>query len=323
VLPQTGAWTVTVNGSIVSQFGAGILLASGNAAVSTIKIGVDDEVEGGNVGIFLASSGNIINAGHISSVGFAGIGISSGGTHTITNSGEISGPGAIFVSDTSNDTVKNSGTMNGAISLSPGNDTVTNTGTINGEISLGDGSNHLTNSGTITGTLLVGGSGNDTVTNYGTINGEVTLLNGTNHLANAGKIGDDVLAGIGADIVTDFAIVGDVMKSGIITGTIDLGAGNDTYDASNAAGAVFINLDSIAHDLAPIFPGEGFVAANTAAGNDISGTGTAVDTISGFENANGGEVQMKLPRRNFLHSLRGRSCRCPAQNQRRDREWPP
>jgi hypothetical protein len=39
VLANTEAWTVTVNGSVVSQNSFGIILEAGNAAISTIKIG--------------------------------------------------------------------------------------------------------------------------------------------------------------------------------------------------------------------------------------------------------------------------------------------
>src|SRR5262245_15111903 len=64
-LAATGAWTVSVNGTIVSQSPfAGIVLAPGNSVVSTIKIGADGQVQGG-VGVLLASSANINNAGEI------------------------------------------------------------------------------------------------------------------------------------------------------------------------------------------------------------------------------------------------------------------
>jgi hypothetical protein len=40
-LRNTGAWTVIINGSIVSQNYVGINLLTGNAAVSTITIGLE------------------------------------------------------------------------------------------------------------------------------------------------------------------------------------------------------------------------------------------------------------------------------------------
>jgi Ca2+-binding RTX toxin-like protein len=80
------------------------------------------------------------------------------------------------------------------------------------------GSTHttITNSGIITPaggfSAIVDNDGvsNDTVNNSGTISGDIVLSGGN-------------------DVVTNFAIVGDVLKSGIIWGTIDLGAGNDKF----------------------------------------------------------------------------------------------
>jgi hypothetical protein len=68
-LAPTGPWTVAVNGSVISQNNVGLLLEAGNTTVSTIKIGVDGGVQGGLEGIRLASSGNVNNAGQISSSG--------------------------------------------------------------------------------------------------------------------------------------------------------------------------------------------------------------------------------------------------------------
>jgi len=182
-LANTGAWTVTVNGSIVSQNSFGIFLEAGNAAVSTIKIGVDGEVQGGQGGadcIFLGSSASLNNAGTITGSGIGqAIDISAGGAHTITNSGFILGH-IEDISGISNDTLHNSGTIQGVINLAGGDNTVTNSGVITGGVL---NANHLSNSGIIAGGL---GSGDSD------------------------------------DTVTNFAIVGDVIKNGIIIGAIHL-----------------------------------------------------------------------------------------------------
>jgi hypothetical protein len=151
-LANTGAWTVTVNGSIVSQDFNGIFLTAGNAAVSTIKIGVDGSVQGNGFGIFLLSSANINNAGTVS--GLSGIEILNGGTHTITNSGIINATGfSIADLSVSIDTVRNSGRIIGTMSLGGGDDTVTNfaivgdvikSGTIAGTVDLGAGNDNFT-----------------------------------------------------------------------------------------------------------------------------------------------------------------------------------
>jgi len=121
VLPQTGAWTASINGSIVSRNAYGIFLSPGNAAVSTITIGVEGEVQGG-VGILAKSSANIKNAGTIDGEDqdlLTNIGIEIGnGIYTIINSGKIttaaSGDAILGgVGTTSNITVSNSGIISG------------------------------------------------------------------------------------------------------------------------------------------------------------------------------------------------------------------
>src|SRR4051794_28669819 len=57
-LGSPGAWTVTVNGSIVSTTKIGLFL---DVAASTVTIGVNGEVQGVGDGIFLGSSASINN----------------------------------------------------------------------------------------------------------------------------------------------------------------------------------------------------------------------------------------------------------------------
>jgi Ca2+-binding RTX toxin-like protein len=251
-LANTGAWTVTVNGSIVSPHSIGIVLGTGNTAVSTIKIGVDGEVQG-LAGINLGSSANINNAGTISGLNGIAIDLFAGETHTITNSGNIIGN---ISGSVGTDTVRNSGTINGDIALFGGNDVVTDFAIV------GD----VMKSGTITGTVLLG-DGNDKF--------------------SGGANPETVQDGNGADIVS----LGGGNDTYVATGNtgtdnVDIvkgGAGIDTYDASKSSVGLTINLDIVAHELSP---GMGFQAANTATGLDISGA--AKDTITGFENVKGG-----------------------------------
>jgi hypothetical protein len=300
-LANTGAWTVKVNGSIVSQNSNGIFVAFGNAAVSTIKIGVDGEVRGGftGAGVFLGSSANLNNAGAISG-GIFGIEVASSGPHAITNSGTITALTAIHdASGTSNDTVRNSGTINGSLFLSGGNDTVTNSGSLFGQVLLGDGTNRLTNSGKIDGSMMSisSGSGADTVTNFamigdviksGIITGTVFLGDG-NDKFTGGANPETVQDGNGADIVSlgggndTYIATGSTGTDGI--DVIKGGAGIDTYDAGFAFANTSINLDTVAHDFTSFIPGGVLVAANTATGTDIAGA--AKDSIFGFENAKG------------------------------------
>jgi Ca2+-binding RTX toxin-like protein len=232
-LANTGAWTVTVNGSIVATGSTGIFLDAGNSALSTIKVGVDGEVQGASFGINLLSPANINNAGTINEFGIGGVGIGilNDGAHTITNSGQITATSGVAIRDfdgISNDTVKNSGVINGDVTLSGGNDTVTNSGVLDGTVLLGEDTNHLANSGNIIGNVF-GGSGADTLTNSHLINGVVSLFGGNNTVTNSGTISGLVVTGSGSDTMTDFVIVGDVMKSGTILDEISLGAGNDKF----------------------------------------------------------------------------------------------
>jgi Peptidase M10 serralysin C terminal/RTX calcium-binding nonapeptide repeat (4 copies) len=329
VLAPTGAWTVMVNGSIVSQNSFGISLEAGNAAVSTIKIGLNGEVQGEafSVGMRLLSSANINNAGTIDGAIQLGDGVFS-----ITNSGRISAETGNTItgdSGTGNVIVHNSGTIAGRIDTAsgPGNDTVTNSHLIDGGVNLGDGNNHLTNSGTIFGGF-VGFNGADTVTNsHLMLEGNVLLGGGRNTLINSGTIDGDIRGGDGADTMTDFAMVGDVMKSGTITGEIfldegndkfmgganseivhdgdgadvvTLGGGNDTYIATGSGGADGSDIvrggagidtyDASAATAACIINLTSIANGGVApkAATGADISGTAKDAIFGFENVIGG-----------------------------------
>ena len=181
-----------------------------NTGNSSITIGAEGSVSGGQSGVFVASNATITNAGVITG-GLQGIGIADAGTRTIKNSGLISGPKSIEdLTNGSNDTVINSGTIKGEMWLNGGTnvltnsgqiesqvftgngkDSVTNSGKIYDNVSLGGGTNTLNNTGIIDGTVY-GGSGNDQVTNAKLIAGYVYLEGGTNTLTNSGVIGSSV-----------------------------------------------------------------------------------------------------------------------------------
>jgi Ca2+-binding RTX toxin-like protein len=234
-LANTGAWTVTVNGSIVSQSAVGIHLVS--VSFSAINIGTQGEVEGA-IGILLEGPAKLNNAGEISS--------STGPAIQLANAPHV---------------IINSGRIVGDIIGSGAADTMTDFAIV------GD----VMKSGTVIGTINLEG-GNDTFI--------------------AGANSETVEDGIGADTYKLGGSSDTYIATGSFGGldendTVRGGAGIDTYDASAASGAVFINLDAVAHDLTPFNPGMGLVAANTATGTDISGT--AKDAIFGFENATGGD----------------------------------
>jgi Ca2+-binding RTX toxin-like protein len=267
-LQETGAWTVLVNGSIVSQQSMGIFLLSGNPASSSITIGVDGEV-GGTDGIGADSPATIKNSGIVFGTD-SGIQLASTGKNTITNVAGaiiIGGTRSIWdQTDLSDDIVTNAGTLVGNVDLGggndaftnskmletvvdvdlgAGNDTLTNSGIL-GLVQLGDGINSATNSGQVSS--IEGGKDKDTFKNTNEILGSVILGEGINSLTNSGTIHLQVTAGAGSDTITNSGRIenpsipgaavilggGDnkLTNSGFIGGTknesVTAGAGNDT-----------------------------------------------------------------------------------------------
>lgn len=159
VLGNLGAWTVTINGSVTGA--TGIDLASGNAATSTITVGLDGSVLGTNGnGIAAHSAVKIINNGEIFGSSQAILLDDGIVANTITNTatGVLSGQGSTAILDFG-------GTSN---------DTVTNSGIIVGNVDVAGGNNSVTNSSSIFGNLL-GGARNDTFINSGQVSSAVDL----------------------------------------------------------------------------------------------------------------------------------------------------
>jgi hypothetical protein len=124
-------------------------------------------------------------SGVIEATGSVSTAIRSDNPLTLVNSGTITGTdftvepfdgdagpegtirfaGAIQTFGTGNDSITNSGTINGSIDLAGGNDIVVNTGTINGNVMLGDGDDRFVErlSAVVTGTVD-GGAGANTLT---------------------------------------------------------------------------------------------------------------------------------------------------------------
>lgn len=152
---------------------------------------------------------DLANAGVIVNGGFGGAIKVVGGRLDLTNSGTIQCRSAstAVLTDAGGDTIDNTGTIIGGISLNDGSDKVTNHGGIIGSLTLGNGSDRLVNNSTITGTVSL----TDTLTS-GAISDTVV---------NAGLIIGDVLLGNGNDIYRS--------KGGIIDGTLFGGAGDDLY----------------------------------------------------------------------------------------------
>ncbi|MEM6284965.1 MAG: hypothetical protein AAF787_22430 [Chloroflexota bacterium] len=161
---EFGAGDVINNGTIISEGPAGCCNAD---AISESAIGGVV-----NNGIVIAQDGVGIRTGSGRSVGPV-----ESYTDAVTNTGTVTGSEASIYTGQADDTVINSGTLNGDVIIGSGlnrvgndDDTLTNSGTINGNIEAGMGDDLVENSGIIDGDLTLG-TGNDSVNSSGTITG--------------------------------------------------------------------------------------------------------------------------------------------------------
>lgn len=270
-LNPVGAWTVTINGSVLSTGGTGISLfglpTDFSPTVpprSTITIGKEGTVEGAAIGISLSRPATLNNAGLIlatSPIGSA-IALIGQSADTVINTGTIAGD--VFRAGTGATTISNSGFIDGTVALDTGSDVVSNRGAISQLLALGEGNNKLTNSGSIL--TLTSGNGSDTITNTGSIafGGSATSLgDGNNKLTNSGafaRIGGTLSFGAGNDGLSN---------SGKTAAAVFMGAGNDTV--SNSGTMEFgVNLGSGVNKL---------TNSGTIKGSFI-GMGDEADTVS-------------------------------------------
>ncbi|WP_279589250.1 beta strand repeat-containing protein [Rhizomicrobium electricum] len=116
-------------------------------------------------------------------------------TSGIVNSGTIKAGIAIWEatpnwSNTHVNTVKNTGTIEGAILLTYGSDGLINSGTITGEIDMGQGDNIVVNSGTINGIIYLDAGDDVYESDNGVVNGGVYGGSGTDVAIFSGKKSD-------------------------------------------------------------------------------------------------------------------------------------
>jgi hypothetical protein len=310
-LNDTGAWNVTVNGTIFSKNHTGIILEFGAKTSSTITVGIEGEV-GGVDGILVQNDVTIKNSGLISGTDI-GVKIGDPGTHTITNNktGTISGANySIFDDfDTSDDKVTNAGQLIGDVDLGGGNDTMINSGVVDDDVLLGGGNNSLMNSGRIIRHVRAE-SGNDSITNSGRIEAEsiglsevVALGEGNNTFTNSGFVGSgmvSVTGGSGNDKVTNSGTIGgsvsllggtnSVTNSGSM-GNLSLGIGDDMVKNAGTTGSVTLGegKNSLSNSGKGVIDGivtsgagdDTFVNSATISGNVELGDGTNKLTNSG------------------------------------------
>jgi hypothetical protein len=216
---MSGALT---GGGVLQKLGGGVLTLQNSTNFS------------GNV---LLDGGSIILAGTIATTGaskaaVSSSGLGSSGAVTITNTGVLSaltGAGVDMSAATGAVTLINNGTISGDTSL-PAlnqvgvifnnlNDTLTNTGTINGYVVMGNGNDTLdSHSGTINLGIVLG-TGQDNVL-LGAENNVVILGAGT-HVVNAGAGANTInyyLANAGVDV--SLGLQGQAQSTGVSTDTL-------------------------------------------------------------------------------------------------------
>jgi outer membrane autotransporter protein len=224
-------------------------------------------------------------SGVIEATGSVSTAIRSDNPLTLVNSGTITGTdftvepfdgdagpegtirfaGAIQTFGTGNDSITNSGTINGSIDLAGGNDIVVNTGTINGNVMLGDGDDRFVErlSAVVTGTVDGGAGANtltidltgggtlnasyfDTFTHFGTV-----ALTGSGSIAASGVLpvqtlfldagstfelqAGSTLQTLGATALTGTDGADHVINRGTIVGDVALGGGDDLFEVYGAA----------------------------------------------------------------------------------------
>ena len=259
-----GPWTVVVNGLIHSELGTGMSYSS-NVSVTIGQAGV---IYGGHTACeSVGTEASFVNAGSIYG-GNIGIDASNDYEHVVRNSGLIHGGSYSILGSSRADSITNSGTLRGDLSLGRGLNTVTNFGIIDGNISAGADRDVVKNPSIITGVVDLGGGDDSFTGGYDT---DIVVDGAGADLVKLGN-GDDFYFGIGSFNQADDG-----------ADSIDGGSGLDSYNATSAIDAVFINLDKKAHDFSPFMPGVGVVAGSTA-----TGIGLSTDTIRNFEAVLGG-----------------------------------
>lgn len=277
-LNATKAWTLTVNGSIISDQASGIILEAGLPTASSMTVGV----EGSVVGTFAMDVQNgvtIKNAGYILGTNTA-IRLDGSDAHTITNAKGANiygiGDAIVAIAGQSNDKVTNAGFITGSVSLGDGNDTFINSGTqFSGSLELGAGNDSVTNSGQMSSADL--GDGNNILTNSGNM-AAIDAEGGDDKVTNTGLVQNDVGLGDGHNTVTN---------SGDLQQRVVLGAGNDTVANSGEIQAFLaganpaVDLDEGINKLtnSGTIGGDVSISGSAAGADSVSNTGLILGSI--------------------------------------------
>ncbi len=290
-LKGAGAWTVSINGDVLSTEQIGLRLDAG-LPLSTISIGTDGNISGTFGAIEARSPVTITNRGGMyltgNAAGAEAVSFFGTGEHRLTNYGVIDTPSGNAIHDVGNvgtDIIDNRGSIKGNVFLGGGDDWITNSGGFEGSVAdFGSGNNRLTNRiGANFDFSASFGSGNDIVINDGLIYGSLALAGGQNNLTNRGLIGGTSLSATsGNDIFSN---------SGDITVTeISMGLGTNRFTNTGQVNARFIGGTGVdAFNNSGVFKGDirlldgsnVFNNSGSIDGNVSFGTGNDIAVNSG------------------------------------------
>ena len=221
-------YIVTVDGvaeNLASNFAGLSLLNIGNTA--TITVNQTGRVSGGGQGVYADGLASIVNHGTISSNGFAvNYSSSADGDFTIDNSGSIvsSGSTAIRISGTGTHTITNSGVITGTAAINSSDAAA---------IEL------IINTGIMSGGLLLGGGDDQVHTQNGKICDTIDLGDGADTF-DGSSLADTVLGGLGSDTLNGFG-GNDILDGGGDADTLDGGTGNDTMTGGAGDDTYFVD----------------------------------------------------------------------------------
>ncbi|MGC1496510.1 MAG: calcium-binding protein [Sulfitobacter sp.] len=290
---------LNLDGYVASSINAIDITGAAVGALTTIMIGNNGYIFGGSNAIRLVT-GNYVVENHGIVTGANGINMSSVTSSQLINYGSITATAS---------------SATGA-EISTGGQRSVNYGSITGFEAVdifntsGGGTVEFDNFGSLISTgfdAINGDSGDaDIIRNYGTISGNVNLEGGDNSFANYGSVSGDVLNEDGNDrVVNGGEIDGDVFLAGgadvyvgqgdgFVSGTIDLGTGDDVAVMGDAGGVLLggtgddvirggEGADQIAGgaDNDNIRGRQGDDILNGDAGNDVIRAGQGDDILDG------------------------------------------
>lgn len=276
---RSGADTVTNNGTIQGLIYSGVnndqitntgLIRDGIVAAD----GNDLIVNSGTINGTVAPSGSGSESGIVQGDG-GGVGFT--GNDTIVNTGLIAnGAGTLYTVNAGpgNDSINNSGTINGVVFGNVGNETIVNAGLVTGAINGGTGADSIVvNGGAIASGGIVADSGNDSVVvNIGGIAHFVDTGADDDLVNNYGGVNTSIQGGVGNDLIVNHAgaAATDLLGAG----------GNDTI---TNGGTVYQNIDGgVGADSLVNFTGGSISNMYGLTGNDtITNGGTVLGEIRG------------------------------------------